>query len=54
MTPWQIIGLVTGICAAGAVWIGWLALNAPFGWEDSEGWHEGIEPLNDPDNWGAQ
>ena len=29
----------------------WFALNAPFGWEDEDGFHEGDE-YSDPDNWG--
>lgn len=52
-------GLVIGalvatpcLVALGAMF--WLAAKAPLGWEDEDGWHEGIEPLADPDNWGAQ
>jgi hypothetical protein len=39
------------ICIA-AVCMGWLAYalaTAPYGYEDSGGWHEGIEPCSDYD-----
>jgi hypothetical protein len=45
------LGAVSLVCLAG-MW--WIAAKAPVGWEDSEGWHEGIEPLADEQAWGDQ
>lgn len=29
---------------AAIAWMGWLFWSAPVGYEDQDGWHEGIEP----------
>ena len=46
------IGL--GIAIAAISGMVYLAAIAPLGYENEDGWHEGIEPLDDPKNWGDQ
>jgi hypothetical protein len=54
MSGLAIGGLISGACVAMLGVMFWIAAKAPLGWEDSEGWHEGIEPLDDPENWGGR
>lgn len=51
MTTGLIITAAVSACIAVMVYLAW---KAPLGWEDSEGWHEGIEPDEhaDRDNLG--
>ena len=54
MSGLAIGGLISGACVAMLGVMFWIAAEAPLGWEDSEGWHEGIEPLADEQAWGDQ
>ncbi len=43
MSAFTILAIALPIAGSfAAMW--WLFATAPFGWEDSEGWHDGEEP----------
>lgn len=48
MSATQIAIGVTAVCA-GLGWLWWMFVTAPLGYEDSEGWREGIQPLEHSD-----
>jgi hypothetical protein len=54
MTP-AAIGLTLGAVSLACLGVMfWIAAKAPLGWEDEDGFHEGIEPLADEQAWGDQ
>lgn len=54
MTP-AAIGLTLGAVSLACLGVMfWIAACAPLGFEDEDGWHEGIEPLENEDNWGGR
>ena len=46
MTLPTLTAIIVGASIAYLAVIAWVCRNAPYGWEDSEGWHAGEPPAD--------